>query len=154
LAVVDSQQRQRSPVEVVIEIRKEMEEFLRVSYPQTYRAEARAALRKALLLVAACSRLSPRQNSPETVDATVDTGFSPAPNSDGFSVIDHLRDRRVIHTWNKKQLARQRRILQARASQAESEASPSNSNQSADPVEITQPSSVPPSVPATSDRGA
>jgi hypothetical protein len=90
--VVDRQQ-QQSLVEVIIEIRKELEEFLRASSPETYREEARAALRRILL------------EPSSTVD--VDVGS----NSEDFSVIDHLRERRVIHTWNKRQLARRRREL-------------------------------------------
>jgi hypothetical protein len=108
-------QRQQSPVEVIIELRKNLEEFLRTSSPQTYKEEARAALRKALLLVAACSRPAP--------ETWLDLDNSP--------IIEHLRERGVIHTWSKRQLARRRRALLARAS------SPSPSL-SADPVGITQ----------------
>jgi hypothetical protein len=101
-------QQQHSPVDVIIEIRKELEEFLRTSSPETYREEARAALRRILL------------------EPSVDAGS----NSEDFSVIDHLRDRGVIHTWSKRTLARHRRAL----------LSQSNS-QSADPVEIQPPTS-------------
>jgi hypothetical protein len=128
-----------SPVEAIIELRKEMEEFLRASYPQTYKEKARAALRKVLLLVAACSS----RPTSETVVGESDAGLSPAPSPDGFSVIDHLKDRGVIGTWSKRQLARRRRDLLARSSEAsttDSTPSPSPSP-SADPAEIQPPTS-------------
>jgi hypothetical protein len=60
------------------------------------------------------------------LEPSVDAGS----NSDGFSVIDHLRDRGVIHTWGKRQLARRRRELLSQSN-----------TQSADPVEIHPPTS-------------
>jgi hypothetical protein len=134
-------QRQHNPaplttaaaVEVIDKIREGLVEFLRTSSSddrataclvEAYRAEARAALRRIF-------------SEPLASPSVADEGSS----SDGFSVIDHLRDRKVIHTWSKQQLARQRReLLLAQAS------SPSPS---ADQAEITQPSPIPP----TSNNG-
>jgi hypothetical protein len=97
--VVDRQQRQQSPVEVINKIREEPGDFRRTSSSgarlvEAYRAEALAALRRILL------------------EPSVDAGS----NSDGFSVIDHLRERRVIHTWSKQTLARHREPHERRRS--------------------------------------
>jgi hypothetical protein len=138
LAVVDKQ-RQHSrqqhnlavaAVEVIDRIREGLVEFLRTSSSdaclvEAYRAEARAALRRIL---------------PEPSETQLNTRL----DSDDFSVIDHLRDRKVIHTWSKQQLARQRRALLSPGSASQSNGQP------ADPVEIHQPSPVP----STSDGGA
>jgi hypothetical protein len=113
LAVVDKQRQQSSvaPVEAINKIREEIGDSSSsdARLVEAYRAEARAALRRILLK--------------PSVTSLSDAGSSP----DGFSVIDHLRERGVIHTWSKQQLARHRRALLS---------SQSNSSPSADPAEI------------------
>jgi hypothetical protein len=126
--VADRQQRQQSPVEAINKIREELGDFRRTSSSdarlvEAYRAEARAALRRILL---------------EPSVTSLSDGGS---NSDGFSVIDHLRERGVIHTWSKQQLARHRRALLSQSREASPSNSNSNSNQSADPAEIQPPTS-------------
>jgi hypothetical protein len=72
--------------------------------------------------------------APETrLDSWLDLDNSP--------VIEHLRDRRVIHTWSKQQLARRRRAL-LRAEQARLNSQSSNDQSSSDQSnsQPTQPS--------------
>jgi hypothetical protein len=76
--------------------------------------------------------------APETrLDSWLDLDNSP--------VIEHLRERRVIHTWSKQELARRRRALlrkeQARSNSQSSSDQPTQPSPSAGAVEIQPPTS-------------